>query len=175
MTESSKMPVVTKTSSLTKCISLSSCFLSRIRNEYPAMSLRYLIFSIHNISNENYISFMNSVFAAKTLGPIDVCMLTSTVSPYLQQASNITNGLYYRVNQRNNLVQLLITVFLPQGETRDLMILPKNDTINLIQNVPCICHNRKLPNDIGYVCSVCLSIYCKKIEECRICGSRLSS
>lgn len=175
ITQSSEKSETTKTSSLTKCISLSSCFLSRLRNEFPALSLRYLVFSIHNSSHENYISFMNSVFAAKTLGPIDVCMLTSIQSPFLQQASNITKGFYYRVLQRKNLIQILITVFLAQGKTREIMVLPKSDGYNLIQNVPCICHNKRLPNDIGYVCSVCLSVYCQKIDECRICGSKLSN
>lgn len=33
----------------------------------------------------------------------------------------------------------------------------------------CFCHKKVI--DIGYVCSVCLSIFCEKIPECTTCGS----
>lgn len=114
---------------------------------------------------------MNSIFAFKTLGPIDVCMLCNNTSSYLQEASSITNGIYYHIPSRNNILQYLISIYLSQGKVREYINLPKTDIISL--SAPCICHNQELKDDIGYVCSVCLSIYCHPIDKCDICGSDL--
>ena len=37
----------------------------------------------------------------------------------------------------------------------------------------CFCHKRAL--NVGYVCSVCLSIFCKQLPQCAICGTTFTS
>lgn len=36
----------------------------------------------------------------------------------------------------------------------------------------CFCHKRTI--DVGYVCSVCLAIFCKQMPSCLICGAAYS-
>eukprot|EP00163_Fabomonas_tropica_P003452 TRINITY_DN1294_c0_g1_i11.p1 TRINITY_DN1294_c0_g1~~TRINITY_DN1294_c0_g1_i11.p1 ORF type:complete len:202 (+),score=28.86 TRINITY_DN1294_c0_g1_i11:387-992(+) len=54
-----------------------------------------------------------------------------------------------------------------EPNTRALMQLPKQESIDL--RATCFCH--KKPVDSGYVCSVCLSIFCDKRPECSTCGA----
>ena len=37
----------------------------------------------------------------------------------------------------------------------------------------CFCHKR--PVDLGYVCSACLSIFCRQLPACTTCGTEFSS
>jgi transcription initiation factor TFIIH subunit 3 len=34
----------------------------------------------------------------------------------------------------------------------------------------CCCHNKML--DFGFICSVCLSLFCSPIPTCLVCGTR---
>lgn len=115
-----------------------------------------------------YVATMNAIFCAQNVGiPIDVCLLGPHESPFLQQAASLTGGLYLRPPRPEALVQYLITVFAPDVLSRTALRLPQPKGVDF--RASCFCHKRAL--DIGFVCSVCLSIYCDTCKECATCGA----
>ncbi|KAE8243709.1 hypothetical protein A4X13_0g6980, partial [Tilletia indica] len=89
-----------------------------------------------------------------------------------------------------SLLQLLLTTFLPSrdlryfppslslsfaaststdasGGTAGILRLPTLDSVDF--RAACFCHRKVV--DVGFVCSVCLSIFCELRKECLICGS----
>merc|ERR1719318_1173154 len=112
---------------------------------------------------------MNAFFTAQKLAiPVDTCMLGAD-SGLLQQGSDITGGLYLRVpEQLNGLVQYLTWLFLPPpGTARDMLGAPPPAKVDY--RAACFCHRQLV--DVGYVCSVCLSIFCKFSPVCTTCHS----
>ncbi|KAK3751804.1 hypothetical protein QZH41_013268 [Actinostola sp. cb2023] len=91
---------------------------------------------------------------------IDACSLHRN-SGFLQQAADITGGVYLKVDETLSLLQHLLWLYLPSHQTRDKLILPSSQDIDY--RAACFCH-RKLV-DIGFVCSVCLSSK-NKVNAC---------
>lgn len=132
-----------------------------------------------------YVGLMNCVFAAqKAKIPIDVLSLpppsTGTAPPiFLQQASHLTEGVYWRWNGRGGLLQYLHvcrslthfymlmsrsarsdadtsfqTIFLSPPSLRQTPFsIPPQDAVDF--RAVCFCHQDVV--DVGFVCSVCLS------------------
>uniref|UniRef100_A0AAY4AUZ6 General transcription factor IIH subunit 3 n=1 Tax=Denticeps clupeoides TaxID=299321 RepID=A0AAY4AUZ6_9TELE len=100
-----------------------------------------------------YMNFMNVIFAAQKQNVlIDACVLDSD-SGLLQQACDITGGLYLKIPQRLALTQYLMWVFLPDVDQRSQLVLPP--PVHVDYRAACFCHRTLI--EIGYVCSVCLS------------------
>jgi transcription initiation factor TFIIH subunit 3 len=119
-------------------------------------------------SPRQYVATMNAIFCAQNMRiPIDVCLLGPHESPFLQQAASLTGGLYMRPPRPRALAQYLITVFSPDPLSRTALRLPQAKGVDF--RASCFCHKRAL--DIGFVCSVCLSIYCAQCKECATCGA----
>jgi transcription initiation factor TFIIH subunit 3 len=59
----------------------------------------------------------------------------------------------------------------PLASVADLLNSPSAETVDF--RAACFCHRRVV--DTGYVCSVCLSIFCEVPEEaeCLTCGTKL--
>ena len=118
-----------------------------------------------------YVATMNAIFCAQTLGvPIDVCLLGAQESPFLQQAASLTGGLYMRPPRPQALVQYLMAVFAADVLSRTALQLPHPKGVDF--RASCFCHKRVL--HIGFVCSVCLSIYCTTCRECNTCGAEFA-
>ncbi|KAE8186497.1 hypothetical protein CF328_g7212, partial [Tilletia controversa] len=87
-----------------------------------------------------------------------------------------------------SLLQVLMTTFLPSRDLRyfppslsfsstitsdsnssttGILRLPTLDSVDF--RAACFCHRTVV--DVGFVCSVCLSIFCEPRKECLICGS----
>ncbi|KAI4889397.1 hypothetical protein NFI96_034083 [Prochilodus magdalenae] len=112
-----------------------------------------------------YMNFMNVIFAAQKQNIlIDACVLDSD-SGLLQQACDITGGLYLRIPQKTALVQYLLWVFLPDADQRSQLVLPP--PVHVDYRAACFCHRNLI--EIGYVCSVCLSIFCNFSPICTTC------
>uniref|UniRef100_A0A3B4ZDX7 General transcription factor IIH subunit 3 n=1 Tax=Stegastes partitus TaxID=144197 RepID=A0A3B4ZDX7_9TELE len=112
-----------------------------------------------------YMNFMNVIFAAQKQNIlIDACVLDSE-SGLLQQACDITGGLYLKIPQRVALAQYLLWVFLPDSEQRSQLVLPPPAHVDY--RAACFCHRNLI--EIGYVCSVCLSIFCNFSPICTTC------
>lgn len=82
-----------------------------------------------------------------------MCKIYGEENAFLQQASNITGGVYVRVENTQALLEYLMMAFLPDRYARNYLNLPSQDQVDF--RAACFCHKRIV--DIGYVCSVCLS------------------
>ncbi|EPS40045.1 hypothetical protein H072_6162 [Dactylellina haptotyla CBS 200.50] len=135
------------------------------------MHAKILIVSVTPDPANQYISVMNGVFAAQKLTvPIDVCKLReSTV--FLQQAADATGGVYMEPEHPKGLLQYLMMGFLPDHLARSSLILPTRVDVDF--RAACFCHKKVL--DIGFVCSICLSIFCEPPDGavCSTCDTKL--
>jgi transcription initiation factor TFIIH subunit 3 len=99
---------------------------------------------------------------------VDSVILHDEPSSYMQQAAHITHGLSLQPQVKQALLQYLLSVYAADSETRKLLQLPKPDAVEF--KASCFCHKRAI--DIGYVCSVCLSIFCQPTKECSTCSTK---
>ncbi|KAG5329140.1 TF2H3 factor, partial [Acromyrmex charruanus] len=95
---------------------------------------------------------------------LDVCSLDQELT-LLQQGCDITGGNYLKVPQLAGLLQYLLWVFLPDPSVRSKLVLPP--PVKVDYRAACFCHQELI--DIGYVCSICLSIFCKFSPICTTC------
>lgn len=136
---------------------------------------RVLIVSTSPDNSAQYIPLMNSIFAAQRLSiAIDVLTLASS-STFLQQAADATGGLYMSLTTPEThagLLQYLMFAYLPDPSARELLVSPSGNS-GVDFRAACFCHRRIV--DIGFVCSICLSIFCEPVADgtCLTCGSHL--
>ncbi|CAO1616884.1 unnamed protein product [Sympodiomycopsis kandeliae] len=137
---------------------------------FTAPNSRILILSTTASASNQYIGLMNCIFASQRRDiPIDVLKLYGDDTVFLQQASNLTGGIYFRLEQerKDGLLQLLLSTFLPTPALRKSLHLPNLDEVDF--RASCFCHGEIV--DVGYVCGVCLSIFCHPPRACHICSS----
>ena len=134
---------------------------------------RILIISVSGSSDSahQYIPVMNSIFACQRLHiPIDVCKLSGD-AVFLQQACDATKGVYMSLAEPRGLLQYLMMAFLPDQRSRQHLVLPTRVDVDF--RAACFCHRRVV--DVGFVCSICLSIFCEPPPDnaCLTCGTPL--
>jgi len=146
------------------------CYINKIQSsrlENDKLSPRLLVLSSSGDSAAQYINFMNVFFTAQKLNiPVDSCMLGQD-SGLLQQGSDITGGLYVKVDQLSGLLQYLTWLFLPSPGVRKMLGAPP--PVRVDYRAACFCHRQLV--DVGFVCSVCLSIFCRFNPVCTTCHS----
>ncbi|XP_035641592.1 general transcription factor IIH subunit 3 isoform X2 [Oncorhynchus keta] len=144
------------------------CYIHRVTKELEAgqeMKSRILVVKAAEDCALQYMNFMNVIFAAQKQSIlIDACVLDSD-SGLLQQACDITGGLYLKIPQKIALAQYLLWVFLPDSDQRSQLVLPP--PVHVDYRAACFCHRNLI--EIGYVCSVCLSIFCNFSPICTTC------
>ncbi|KAK6277340.1 hypothetical protein POUND7_017663 [Theobroma cacao] len=117
---------------------------------------------------EQYVAIMNAIFSAqRSMVPIDSCYMGAQNSAFLQQASYITGGVHHKPQHLDGLFQYLMTIFATDLHSRSFLHLPKPVGVDF--RASCFCHKNTI--DMGYICSVCLSIFCKHHKKCSTCGS----
>ncbi|KAJ5697709.1 hypothetical protein N7488_011393 [Penicillium malachiteum] len=127
-------------------------------NDDERLQSRILIVSVSGSTDSahQYIPVMNSIFACQRLHiPIDVCKLSGD-AVFLQQACDATKGVYMALSEPCGFLQYLMMAFLPDQRSRRHLVLPTRVDVDF--RAACFCHRRVV--DIGYVCSICLSIFC---------------
>ncbi|GAW20918.1 hypothetical protein ANO14919_104310 [Xylariales sp. No.14919] len=134
---------------------------------------RILVLSVSESEPAQYIPTMNAVFAASHARiPIDTLALYSAPA-FLQQAAFITNGVFLSAaaNPRGLLTYLMFG-FLADVDARNALVVPTQDSVDF--RAACFCHRDVV--DTGFVCSICLSIFCDVPEnaECLTCGTKLA-
>lgn len=130
---------------------------------------RILILSVSPDLSTAYIPLMNAIFAAQKLkATLDVCKLYGPDTVFLQQAAHLTGGSYIYLTQRDALLQYLIMSHLPPPAMRAALAVPTQDRIDF--RAACFCH--KTVVDIGFVCSICLSIFCRPVPVCTTCRTK---
>ncbi|XP_061758210.1 general transcription factor IIH subunit 3 isoform X2 [Nerophis ophidion] len=144
------------------------CYINRVSKEREAgqdIKSRILVIKAADDCSQQYMHFMNVIFAAQKQNIlIDACVLESD-SGLLQQACDITGGLYLKIPQKVAIAQYLLWVFLPDAEQRSQLMLPPPAHVDY--RAACFCHRNLI--EIGYVCSVCLSIFCNFSPICTTC------
>ncbi|XP_065891504.1 general transcription factor IIH subunit 3-like isoform X3 [Dysidea avara] len=153
---------------LAGALAKSLCCIHRYHREKSsgeAINSRILVVKCCPDSSNQYMTTLSAIFAAqKEKIVIDACTLR-VQSGYMQQAADITGGLYYTVEQLDQLLQHLVWMYLPHPACRGQMVMPLISTIDY--RAACFCHHNMV--DIGYVCSVCLSIFCQFNPICSTC------
>ncbi|KAF8520366.1 transcription factor Tfb4 [Hysterangium stoloniferum] len=155
------------------------CYINRIGHSLvdsanvpaslKASDPRILIISVSPDLSTSYIPLMNSIFSAQKLKvTIDVCKLFGPDTVFLQQAAHLTGGSYLYLEQKEALLQYLIMTFLPPPRLRRFIATPTQDKVDF--RAACFCHKRIV--DIGFVCSVCLSIFCQPVPVCSTCRTK---
>jgi len=159
--------------SLASCMSLALCYHHTAQRAQPALRTRMLVFSAGPDRAHHYTAAINAIFSAQRYGiPVDACILGDKPSTVLQQAADLTRGLYSHptADQHPMLSQVFIASHLPDPATRELLLAPPAHAVDL--RASCFCHRRHV--DLAYVCSVCLSIWCSPRPACPVCGSDTS-
>ncbi|KAK3576556.1 hypothetical protein CHS0354_011234 [Potamilus streckersoni] len=153
---------------LAGALAMSLCYIHRCEKESFAgedLSSRILIIKGSEDNPSQYMNFMNAVFTSQKQNiTIDACILDNE-SGLLQQACDITGGIYMKIPQPSGLLQYLLWVFLPDPTMRPKLTLPPKAQVDY--RAACFCHRNLI--DIGYVCSVCLSIFCSFSPICSTC------
>ncbi|KAJ7859736.1 TFIIH subunit Tfb4/p34 [Mycena leptocephala] len=130
---------------------------------------RILILSVSPDLSTSYIPIMNSIFSAQKLkATIDVCQIYGPNTVFLQQAAHLTGGSYIFLERRDALLQYLIMSFLPPPAIRRTLSVPTQEQVDF--RAACFCHKNIV--DIGFVCSVCLSIFCQPLAVCTTCRTK---
>lgn len=116
-----------------------------------------------------YMNLMNSFFAAQKMNvPIDGCVFMKEEAKrgsILEQGCDLTGGHYLNIPDVSGNLEYLLWIFLPSTSVRDTLLLPERRKAT--HRAACFCHRNII--DIGYVCSVCLSIFCTFSPICSSC------
>ncbi|KAI0374032.1 transcription factor Tfb4 [Pilatotrama ljubarskyi] len=165
---------------LVGCLTKALCYINRITSntatspsggEGAAASVdpRILMLSVSPDQSSTYIPIMNSIFSAQKLKvTIDVCKIFGAENVFLQQAAHLTGGAYVQVEKTDALLQYMMMSFLPPPAIRQLIAVPTQDRVDF--RAACFCHKRIV--EIGFVCSVCLSIFCQPVPVCSTCRTK---
>ncbi|KAI8894267.1 TFIIH subunit Tfb4/p34 [Globomyces pollinis-pini] len=159
---------------LTGAISLGLAYCNRKKLSSLDNPFQFSILIISSSPDDpsQYIPMMNAIFAAQRADiPIDVCRLSESNSIHLPQAAHLTNGLYTTISDTSQLIHHLLYLYLSDVKCRQHLNLPKSNQVDF--RATCFCHKQHL--DLGFVCSVCLSIFCKPSNTCTTCGTQMNS
>ncbi|GAA5853320.1 hypothetical protein JCM3766R1_001320 [Sporobolomyces carnicolor] len=135
---------------------------------------RILILSVTPDEPAQYVPIMNCIFTAQKTGISIDCLkiLGKSDSTFLQQATHLTSGIYYKLPShgatRSGLLQYLLVNFLSGPLASKHLHRAKQDQVDL--RAACFCHRKIV--DLGYVCSVCLSIFCSPLPVCTTCRTK---
>ncbi|KAI8335990.1 TFIIH subunit Tfb4/p34 [Choanephora cucurbitarum] len=158
---------------MTGALSMALCYINRVMkmDDEGHIKPRILVLSVSPDSAYQYIPLMNCIFSAQKASiPLDVCKVFGEETAFLQQAANITGGVYVKVENTQALLEYLMMAFLPDRYARHYLNLPSQDQVDY--RAACFCHKKIV--DIGYVCSVCLSIFCKWSPVCSTCKTKFA-
>jgi len=139
------------------------------------LTSRLLILSVSGDLANQYIPIMNSIFACQRLSiPIDILKLAGD-TVFLQQAADASGGIYMSLDDdsRAGFLQHLMFACLPDQAAREHLVMPgEGEGVDF--RAACFCHRRIV--DVGFVCSICLSIFCEPLGDgtCLTCGSHLT-
>lgn len=146
------------------------CHIHRTQRELSMsahLKSRMLVISGSSDSALQYMTFMNVFFSAQKENVIIDCCMMDADSGLLQQGCDITGGQYLHIPNVTGLLEYLLWVFLPSPFCRTKLVLPTPAKVDY--RAACFCHRQLV--DIGYVCSVCLSVFCKFQPICGTCNA----
>ena len=165
--------------SISGAISLALTYANRIERD-PSLrgrvKSRLLVVQASEDDAEQYVPMMNAMFAAQSSNIfIDCLCLNEKESSFLQQAAFVSGGIYAKPEKskggpaasREDLLERALCSFLPDRFSRRFLRPPRAGSIDFRSS--CFCHGNRISK--GFVCSVCLSVFCEKDASCRTCGA----
>ncbi|VDO34371.1 unnamed protein product [Haemonchus placei] len=106
---------------------------------------------------------MNLFFSAAKHGIcVDVVSLVEP-SPLLQQAADITGGIFLQAEKPSKLLSSMMMHLLGDPSSRSLFPQPILKEVDY--RASCVCHHELVSS--GWVCSVCLSVLCQFTPICK--------
>ena len=123
---------------------------------------------------DHYVALTNAVFSAQKAGvPVDALMLDpQTSSSYLKAAAKMTGGVYAQTPGAGaGLLQAMLSLVGADGPTRAQLAQPPPPAYDF-RPVDFVTKERV---EIGYVCSVCLSIFGTHVAKCPTCATEYGS
>ena len=151
---------------MSSALTFALCFLNKLKNT----KRRIVTVSIAPDSPKQYLSVMNALFSAQKANIMIDSLVLSKSSQYLQQAAKLTKGVYVESNSKTNITSVLLGHFTADAQTRKYLVMEKAKLAE--SKAACFCH--KKPVEVGFVCSVCLSIFCSFVPICSTCSSKFS-
>jgi len=151
-------------------LSLALCYIMRALRDNSKVKPRILVINASPDSSRMYKQMMNCFFSAgKQNIPVDSLNLAAE-SLYLQQASDLTKGIYLKLEpkQRVAVTAVLNHTFLPDLALRKFLALPQQSQVDY--RAICFSHHTAIDN--GFVCPVCLSVFCQWKLMCETCRTR---
>ena len=167
---------------------MAACACNRMGVEKFRKTLpRVLVLSATTDLPAQYIPVMNCIFSfqkAKVL--VDSFIAAQGDCALLQQAADITHGVYLRpeltsLSSKGSLLAWLMSCFLADQPTRfintgaetptSFLRLPRPQSVDYRAS----CFSTGQPLEIGFVCSVCLSIFAKPELFCPMCDSKIAT
>ena len=160
------------TQSLTSTVSGAADTSKPSTSSHSALKGRILVISVSDSEPTQYIPTMNAVFAASHAQVAIDTLSLSGDQTFLQQACFNTNGTFLTAANPQGLLTYLMFGLIADTEAREHLISPATDTVDF--RAACFCHGRVV--DQGFVCSICLSIFCELPDnaECLTCGTKLA-
>lgn len=156
-------------SRLSGALSMALAYAARARRDERRMTSRVFVLTASPDDPSQYVAAMNCVFAAQNGGvAVDSLVVGREHSLVLQQAAHLTSGVYSRCRDGGALLQLLLGVYTAGAACRRHLRMPQLGSVNNCAS--CFCHNVTV--DTGFVCPVCLSIFCRPTFACATCGMR---
>ena len=160
------------TAPLATALSMAMCYANRQDSSQRALSsssTRVVCVQGSADHSGQYIPVMNCIFSAQRASiAIDACVLgEQNESAFLQQAAHITGGAYYKARSPHELTQRLLCVSSADASARRALLERNQRGVDF--RASCFCH--KKPLETGFVCSVCLSIYCAERGACQTCDA----
>jgi len=179
---------------VSSAFAMASCMCNRIVATPLAPCLpRVLAVVAGTDLPSQYIPIMNCIFSfQKHDVVVDALVLAPQDCGLLEQAADITHGVYFRPElpslQPGALQQWLLTLFLADrsvrfsgpsndgpaagepGDAATLLRLPKAKNVDYRSS----CFKTGNPVDVGFVCSVCLSIFATECFVCPTCDTKMA-
>lgn len=151
---------------LSPALAIAFCHINRLKHDY-ANEGRILIVSLGGEFGVERNNLMNIFFAAHKHDIIvDVANIGKS-NPILHQACDVTGGVHIEITEPNCFFQKLLIYCLGSSSVRAVFSKPDNSIVDY----RAICHCHGKPVNIGYVCSVCLSVKCQFSPICSVCNT----
>ncbi|CAB3402751.1 unnamed protein product [Caenorhabditis bovis] len=130
-------------------------------------TVRAVVIGMTSFFGGEHGPLMNLFFsAAKQNICVDVVSLgEDATGGVLQQAADITGGLFLHASRPSELLPMLMTHVLAAPSLRSAFPQPSLDAVDY--RASCACHHQLV--SVGWVCSVCLSVLCQYMPICKVC------
>ena len=93
-------------------------------------------------------------------------------SPGLMSLCNKTGGVYIPPQFTQSIGELTQALLFHLGDTKSGLFKTRPALSETHMAATCVCHNKQCT--MGYVCSICLAVYCSETAgTCAMCGSRM--